>query len=211
VTAPIIPVRKRIVGLIGGIGAGKSTVAGRLRERGALIVDADKTGHDVLLEPTIKDKLVRIFGTEILSPRGEIDRARLGAIVFTGPETRKQLEEVVHPRMAERFREQISLALADPNVPLIVLDAAILLEVGWDAICDEIVFVDVPRSTRLERLMQNRGWDEEELTRRESAQWPIEQKRARASVVIDNSGRPEEARSAVDHWFDRWAAEPPLA
>jgi dephospho-CoA kinase len=205
VTAPIIAERKKIVGLIGGIGAGKSTVAKRLTERGALVVDADRTGHEVLLESAVRDKLVQLFGNEILGGDGQIDRTRLGAIVFSADEKRKLLEGVVHPRMAERFRERISFALADPNVPLVVLDAAILLEVGWDAICDEILFVDVPRSMRVERLAKNRGWSEEELSRREAAQWPVDQKRAKASVLIDNAGSPEDCRRQVDQIFDRWA------
>lgn len=203
-TAPIIAERKKIVGLIGGIGAGKSTVAQRLTERGALVIDADKTGHEVLREPGLKDNLVQLFGNEILGGDGQIDRARLGGIVFSADEKRKQLEGVVHPRMAERFREKISFALADPHTPLVVLDAAILLEVGWDAICDEILFVDVPRPVRVERLMKNRGWSEEELSRREAAQWPVDQKRAKASVVIDNAGSPEDCRRQVDQIFDRW-------
>ncbi len=204
-TAPIIAERKKIVGLIGGIGAGKSTVAQRLTERGALVVDADRTGHEVLLESAVRDRLVQLFGNEILGGDGQIDRTRLGAIVFLADEKRKLLEGVVHPRMAERFRERISFALADPNVPLVVLDAAILLEVGWDAICDEILFVDVPRSMRVERLAKNRGWSEEELSRREAAQWPVDQKRAKASVLIDNAGSPEDCRRQVDQIFDRWA------
>ena len=111
-TAPIIAERKKIVGLIGGIGAGKSTVAQRLTERGALVVDADRTGHEVLLESAVRDRLVQLFGNEILGGDGQIDRTRLGAIVFLADEKRKLLEGVVHPRMAERFRERISFALA---------------------------------------------------------------------------------------------------
>jgi dephospho-CoA kinase len=204
VTAPIIPDRKRIVGLIGGIGAGKSTAANRFAERGAVIVDADRTGHEVLREAEIKERLQAIFGKEILDTKGEVDRTKLGSLVFARPENRQKLESVVHPRMAEHFREKISLALADPKVPMIVLDAAILQEVGWDSICDEVIFVDVPREIRLERLKTNRGWSEEELARREAAQGPIEQKRAKASAIIDNAGDPEACRQAVDRLFDKW-------
>jgi dephospho-CoA kinase len=211
VNAPIIPDPKKIVGLIGGIGAGKSTVAQRFAERGAVIVDADRTGHEVLKEPGVARKLADLFGTEILSPDGQIDRTKLGAKVFASHENRKKLESVVHPRMAEHFREKISLALADPEVPLIILDAAILQEVGWDAICDEVIFVDAPREIRLERLEKNRGWSPDELARREAAQWPIEQKRAKATVVIDNAGEPSQARQAVDRLFEKWKACEPLS
>lgn len=195
---------KPMVGLIGAIGAGKSTVADRLRTLGATVIDADGTGHDVLRIPSVRDQLTQAFGPRILGADQEVDRKVLGSIVFAEASERARLESIVHPAMLEEFRRLISSAWADPSVPMIVLDAAILLEVGWDQVCDRIVFVDAPRETRLDRLVQNRGWSEEELDRRERAQWSNERKKARADVIIENVGTKEECQQKVDRLYREW-------
>lgn len=195
---------KPMVGLIGAIGAGKSTVADRLRTLGATVIDADRTGHDVLRIPSVRDQLTQAFGPRILGADQEVDRKVLGSIVFADASERARLESIVHPAMLEEFRRLISSAWADPSVPMIVLDAAILLEVGWDQVCDRIVFVDAPRETRLDRLVQNRGWSEEELDRRERAQWSNERKKARADVIIENVGTKEECQQKVDRLYREW-------
>jgi dephospho-CoA kinase len=195
---------KRIVGLAGGIGAGKSLIADRLRAWGALVVDADRTGHEVLGEPSVRETLIKTFGAGIAGEDGTIDRKRLAAVVFSDPEQRRSLEAIVHPAMMERFQSLIQQGLEDDSVPLIVLDAAILMEVGWDRVCDTIIYVDAPRSTRLARVQQNRGWDESELARRESAQWSVERKRDRAHIVIDNSRDAAHALAQVDEMMRDW-------
>ena len=106
------------------------------------MIDADRTGHEVLREPSVIQKLVPIFGPEILTHDGQIDRSRLGSLVFTDTVRRKMLESIVHPMMLERFVKRIKAALIDDRTPVVVLDAAILLEVGWDGVCDRIIFVD---------------------------------------------------------------------
>lgn len=195
---------KPVVGLIGGIGAGKSLVADRLRRLGALVVDADQAGHETLLDPDVVARLRKEFGDSILADDGRIDRGRLAKIVFGDESRRRVLESIVHPRMVERFREEIARAAADERTPLVVLDAAVLLEAGWDALCGLVVFVDAPRSARIERLRRSRGWNEEELGRREAAQWPLERKRARADVVVRNDSDPDACRDAVDRLFREW-------
>jgi dephospho-CoA kinase len=196
--------RKPVIGLIGGIGAGKSTVAERLVELGAAVIDADRTGHEVLREPAVIERLTDTFGTDILGEDGQIDRSKLGLLVFSNKERRQKLESIVHPVMFERFVEKVKRSLEDTKCPIVVLDAAILLEVGWAGICDRIIFVDASREVRLERLRQNRGWDEAELDRREAAQWPIDKKRSRADVVIDNGTSREACRAQVDRLFEEW-------
>lgn len=194
----------RIVGLIGGIGSGKSLVAERLRAKGAFVIDADRTGHEVLKQPEVLAQVVAAFGKSVVGEDGQIDRRRLAGVVFQSEGSRQRLEQIVHPVMLERFHEEIARGLADDATPLIVLDAAILLEVGWDKVCDQVVFVDAPREARLERLQSDRGWTPQELARREAAQWPVETKRSRADVVIDNSASREECLAQVDRWFEEW-------
>jgi len=196
--------RKPVIGLIGGIGAGKSTVAERLVELGAAVIDADRTGHEVLRKPAVIQRLVETFGNEILGADGQIDRSKLGLLVFSNQERRRKLESIVHPVMFERFVERVKDSLGNSEFPIVVLDAAILLEVGWDGICDRIVFVDAPREVRLERLCQTRGWDEGELDRREASQWPIDKKKSRADVIIDNGTTRDACRAQVDRLFEEW-------
>lgn len=204
---------KLIIGLIGGVGAGKSLVADRLRAKGALVIDADRTGHEVLRQPEVVAEVARTFGEQVLGADGHVDRRRLAAIVFRDAEQLRRLERIVHPVMLDRFQKEIEAGLADEHVPLVVLDAAILLEVGWDAVCNRVVFVHAPREVRLERLQRERGWSEEDLTRREAAQWPIEQKKARADVVISNAGAREACLEQVDRLFEEWTSgeSPPPA
>jgi dephospho-CoA kinase len=196
-----------MVGLIGGIGAGKSTVADRFTQLGALVIDADKVGHEVLNRPEVASELIRRFGEGIVGAEGRIDRQRLGPIVFTDEARRKELEGVVHPAIRQVFLERIGAGMQDENIPLIVLDAAVLLEASWGDVCDKILFVDAPREIRLERLRVNRGWPEAELDRRESAQLPLEIKRSRADVIIVNDGDIESCHRQIDQWFEEWTVE----
>lgn len=193
-----------VVGLTGSIGAGKTTVAQRLAELGAAVIDADKVGHEVLQRPEVAGKLIETFGMSIGNAGGGIDRRKLADVVFGDPSQRKKLEGIVHPLMRDLFEQRGKAALADPLVPMVVLDAAILFESGWHTECNPVVFVDAPREVRAERLLRFRGWSESELTRRESAQWPVEKKRSLATATIDNSGNMSELREAVDRFFAEW-------
>jgi dephospho-CoA kinase len=196
--------RKWVVGLIGAIGAGKSTVAGRLEELGAVIIDGDKVGYEVLAEPAVVKQLVDQFGSAILDASGAIDRRILGRIVFADPARRRQLEAIMHPMMRRRFEERVARAQSRADVPLIVLDAAILLEAGWNELCDTIVFVDADPATRRRRVAQARGWSAEDLASRENAQWPLESKRNRANVILTNEGSQDQCRDRVDQLFQTW-------
>src|SRR4051812_46851196 len=128
--------RKRVVGVIGAIGAGKSTVARRLEELGGKLIDGDAVGHQVLREPAIKNKVVETFGKDVVGENGEIDRRKLGGVVFSDPKLLDQLEQIMHPRMKEIFAKEIAAAQEDPKVKLVVFDAAVLLEAGWGEMMD---------------------------------------------------------------------------
>ena len=123
---------KLVVGVVGAIGAGKSTVAKRLVELGGKLVDGDAVGHMVLREAAIKEKIIERFGDGVVGGDGEIDRKRLGGMVFSDSNLLADLERIMHPRMKEIFATEIAAAHCDPNVKLVVFDAAVLLEAGWE-------------------------------------------------------------------------------
>lgn len=186
-----------IIGLVGGIGSGKSAVARWLVEHfGGYLIDADRVGHQVLLQEDVKQELHQAFGPSIFE-NGQVDRRRLAALVFGNmPEqnaARKTLERIVHPVMEQQIRDEIASVRQNERVELIVLDAAILLESGWRDTCDVVAFVDVPRDVRLRRVAESRGWSEDDLSSREASQWPLARKREASDVVIHNSGPVEQA------------------
>jgi dephospho-CoA kinase len=203
-----------VIGLIGGIGAGKSEVARLLKENGATVIDADAVGHDLLTDPVVQRQIVKRFGTGVLSAssdepglRASIDRRALGAIVFGDSLARRDLESIVHPRMRASFQAVIDDEQRSGGDParFIVLDAAILLEAGWDDLCDLIVFVDVSRDRRLDRVEQQRGWSQAAFAAREQAQWPCDQKRRRADLVITNDAGIDGLRREVEKIKSRLA------
>lgn len=197
--------RKPVIGLVGGIGAGKSTVANALLRHGGRVIAADPLGHEALEEPEIRDRVAEAFaGRDILSAEGKVDRRKLGQVVFPSPVERTRLEHLVHPYIEGRIREEIDRALADPKVKFVVLDAAIMLEAGWDDVCDKLIYVDVARPVRLARVQAQRGWTETELANREAVQMPPEKKKERADAVIDNGGAPEATIAQVDQLVKRW-------
>jgi dephospho-CoA kinase len=202
-----------VLGLIGAIGGGKSHVAALLAERGAFVLDADAVGHALLTQRPVRDQVIARFGSTIVGPddgpdgSATIDRRALGAIVFADPAARRDLEAIVHPRMRKTFERAIARALRRGQASAVVLDAAILLEAGWDSLCDRIVYVDASRAVRLERLSAQRGWTDETLQARERAQWPADRKRSMADAVVCNDGTPEHLSALVDRF---WSTLPTL-
>lgn len=194
-----MPRRPPVIGLLGGVASGKSFVADQLKELGAVVLDADRTGHEVLREPEVKAALRQRWGDKIFGAPGEIDRPAVGRIVFANsPEAARELqflELITHPRITERLRQQMAEAAA-AGAPAIVLDAAVMLKAGWDRLCDAVWFVDAPRAVRIERAAQ-RGWGEKQFAAREAAQEPLEQKRGVATAVIDNSGPPDQTADQI--------------
>ncbi len=146
------------------------------------------------------------WGSDVIEGDGQINRRKLGAIVFADTKERTALQAIVFPWIDRRIREEIAQADADPGVRLIVLDAAIMLETGWDEACCRLVYIDAPLALRLARLVKNRGWTAQELTAREHAQMSPEQKRARADDVLMNDGSPAELACQIDHWFESHAS-----
>ncbi len=189
-----------VLGLVGGIGAGKSVVAARLAERGALVLDADAIGHTLLDQKPSREEAVTRFGDEILDPSdpSKINRRVLGTIVFEAPESLRALERILHPRMRRTFEKAIARAARQRNYKAVVLDAAVLYEAGWNDLCDLVAFVDAPREIRLERLQKSRGWTDAQLAEREAVQLPLDLKRRRSDRTVTNSGNPEQLEQELE-------------
>src|SRR5262245_44867682 len=176
--------RHRVVGIAGGVGSGKSTVAAFFRKLGARGADADAIAHRVLKRPAVVKSLVRIWGKSILG-NGAVDRAALAAAAFRSKKDVSRLNAALHPAIGRELRKEIGRSARRGGI--FALDAPLLFEAGIAGWCDRIVWVEAPRSVR-ERRVARRGWSPRELRRRERFQWPAARKRARADYVVENGG-----------------------
>ena len=190
-----------VIGLTGGIGSGKSTVAAMLGELGAVVIDADKVGHEVYLPGTDGfRRVVEAFGAAIVAPDGTIDRRRLGARVFGDPAELARLNRVVHPLIGEEIRRRMQAALAEGGGRPIVVEAAIMLEAGW-RFFDRIWVVVVRRDVAVARVMASRGLSRAEVEQRIDAQMSNAERQGLADLVIRNDGSLDELRRQVE---DAW-------
>jgi len=196
----------RVIGLTGGIAAGKSTISQILAELGAVVIDADKVGHEAYRRGTEAWRaLVAHFGEGILTPDGEIDRRKLGAIVFADPAERRALQDIVWPRMKEMIRQRLA-ELRAQGTPVAVIEAAVLIEAGWTDLVDEVWVVQVPEDVALQRLVARNNLSEADARARIRAQLSNAERAAHADVIIDNSGTVEEARAQVERAWTKVAA-----
>lgn len=191
------------VGLTGGVASGKSTVSAILRELGAVIIDADLLAREVVAKGTPGlDAVVAEFGPELLTPDGDLDRPAMGRLVFGDPEndgaSRRRLEAIVHPLVFERIQELEAEAPADA---VVVHDIPLLAESGRADTFDAVIVVEVPEALQIERMVDQRGWTEEDARARIAAQATPEQRRAVARHLIENTGSREELRSRVEQVF----------
>jgi dephospho-CoA kinase len=195
------------IGLVGGVASGKSRVAQILGEMGAGLLDADRTGHAVLAEDSeVRDAIRERWGDTVFAPDGRIDRAAIAERVFGAREDvaadREFMEGLLHPRIRKLLEAQRQ-EIAQAGRPAVVLDAPLLLEAGWGPMCDIVLMVDASRESRLARA-RTRGWTEAEFNEREAAQWPVEEKRRAARVIIKNDGTEDELRHAVRDFWHRY-------
>ena len=185
-----------VIGITGGIGSGKSTVASMLAELGAEVIDADALGHEALRRDDVKEQLREAWGEGVFDASGEVDRRALAAEAFGGESQARRLNAIVHPPILAEIRRQVQACRAKA----LVLDAALLIESGLDAICDVVVFVDAPAAVRRERVAA-RGWTDRELQNREARQSSIEEKRKRSQYVIENgTARENTLAQVVQFW-----------
>ena len=187
-----------VIGLTGGIGTGKSEVSRILKELGAEVIDADRVGHEAYSPHTgIWREVVDTFGERVLGPAGEIDRKQLGAIVFSDPEAMVRLNAIMHPRMADIIREKIG-RLREQGGSLVVVEAALLIEAGWEPLVEEIWVTSSTEEQVEERLRHRNGLSEEQIRSRVRAQMPFEERARHAQVVVENSGSLEELKEEVE-------------
>ncbi|MGY1776030.1 dephospho-CoA kinase [Geodermatophilus sp. SYSU D00804] len=191
------------IGLTGGIGSGKSTVAALLAARGALVVDADRIAREVV-EPGTAGlaAVVEAFGPDVLTPDGALDRPALAAVVFADPQARARLDGIVHPLVRARAQEVVQSA---PEDAVVVQDVPLLVETGQAGAYDLVLVVEADLDTRVARLVL-RGLTEDDARARIAAQATDEQRRAVADVVLDNSGAPEALAAQVERFWEERVA-----
>lgn len=196
--------RLPVLGLIGAIGAGKSTAALAFAERGGFVVDCDRLGHVALGLSEVIEQLASRWGPRILHGDGTPNRKAIGGIVFADPMERRFLESVAFPAIGALAKREMAKAAEKAGVRFIVLDASTLLEANWGDSCDHIVYVDAAEAVRRVRVMNRSGWMDAELARREAAQLPAPAKIARADAVIRNDGSLDDVQEAVDRLLKDW-------
>jgi dephospho-CoA kinase len=202
-----------VIGLTGGIASGKSSISRMLAERGAHVIDADRIGHEVIApDGEAYPKVIIAFGTGVLAEDGTIDRKKVAAIVFSDPEALRRLNDISHPCMAERMAREIRQVRARPpseRPPLILLDAAILFEAGWDGLCDRIWTVETTPELAAERLMARDAMTRAEVQARLAAQMSNPERARRAHAVIRNEGSLEALQSQVERLWEEASAGVP--
>jgi dephospho-CoA kinase len=194
----------KIVGILGGVASGKSLVAEQFRHHGAKILDADQVGHEVLCDPAVSQAVKDRWGEAVFDKNGQINRTAVAKIVFdASPDGRKELtflEQLTHPRIGIRLQQQIDKWRHYGDVRVAILDAPVMLKAKWDKLCDHILFIETPRSLRLERA-HSRGWSDADFVARESAQESLDTKKSAANHVIDNSDTIESTRQQVESFW----------
>jgi len=193
------------IGLTGGIGSGKSAASAILAELGAIVIDADKVGHEVYLpgKPAWQD-LVRAFGAEIVAVDGRIDRQKLGAEVFSNPQALARLNAIVHPRIAEEIERTIAALRAEGTTAAVVVEAAVLIEAGWQRLVDEVWVLATEHELALERVVASRGLTRSEVERRIRSQLSDEERCREAACVIRNDRGLAELRAGIERlWRER--------
>jgi dephospho-CoA kinase len=180
-------IKKPIIGILGGIASGKSTVAAEFAKLGCKVIDADKIVHELLQKTVVKDKITGLFGQAILDSAGKIDPRKLAEVVFTDADKLSSLNKIIHPLVLERTEELIELYNRQGGIKAIVLDMPLLAEVGWAERCDKLIFVDCKPKLRVERAKKMRGLDENQIKIRENFQISLDNKAIIADNSIDNN------------------------
>jgi dephospho-CoA kinase len=201
---PARPAGIRVIGLTGGIATGKNSIAGFFQDKGAVVIDADQLAREAV-EPGSRGLagVVEVFGSDVLAPDGQLDRRRVGELVFSDSGRRSKLEAVLHPEIKRLAEERIASA-AGAGHRVIFYMAPLLIEAGATDRVDEVWVVTARPEVQLERLMQRDNIGRDEAQRIIASQMPLAEKERRGRIVIDNSGTPEETRRQL---AEIWAKE----
>ncbi len=184
-----------ILGIMGGICAGKSTVAKMFEELGVIRMDADQIANQCLQESSVQTQILDLFGNSIIE-NGQIQRKKIARIVFSQPESLKKLEKIIHPIVCQNIQENL-YKLGKNNKNFAILDVPLLWESGWYKICDYLIFVDATSEIRQFRAASQRNWSKNEISNREKFQADILQKKSACQYVVPNHGNIDETRAAV--------------
>lgn len=194
---------KPIIGVVGGIGSGKSYIADLFGQLGCMVTKSDDQVREAYKLAEVKDAVRQWWGEDVISPNGEVDRKAIAFRVFDHPEELKRLENLIHPLIGRLRDEKMTRVADDPAVKAFVWDTPLLYEVGLDEHCDAVVFVDAPLDIRLKRVAQHRGWNDAELHRRENSQLPLDKKRDLAQYILHNTADEAFARRQVEAVLSR--------
>jgi dephospho-CoA kinase len=178
--------KKPIIGILGGIGSGKSTVAAEFAKLGCKVIDADKIAHELLDEPDVKAKIVNLFGQAVLDSAGKIVREKLAEVVFTDADKLSSINEIIHPIVLQRAEKLIKKYNSQNQVKAIILDMPLLVETGWDKRCDKLIFVDCEEKLRLKRA-KKLDFDKNQVKIRENFQISLDNKADLADNTVENN------------------------
>ncbi|MDR1160182.1 MAG: dephospho-CoA kinase [Syntrophomonadaceae bacterium] len=192
----------RVIGLTGGIASGKSTVLNVLKNWGFMVIEVDKTAHQIM-EPGQKayQEIVEFFGPHILDPEGNIDRVLLGNIVFNDPALLQKLNQITHPRVKEFLQQRLREIEKEQPQSVVVLEVPLLFEAGMDKLCDQVLVVWVDQETQIKRLMKREGMECGQACKRIMSQMDLNKKAKLADFVIDNTRSPEITAEIVKKYF----------
>ncbi len=188
---------KPIIGIVGGIGSGKSFVAKLFGDLGCLVIDSDAQVREAYTDPAVRKTIRRWWGNGMLHADGTINKSAIAGKVFADPAEKQRLEELLHPLVNAAREQQMRAAGDNPQVLAFVWDTPLLLEAGLAKHCDTVVFVDAPRQRRLTRVRARGGWDEAELLRRENSQMALDTKRSLSDHVVTNAADVQDGLSAL--------------
>ncbi len=177
---------KPVIGILGGIGSGKSTIAAEFAKLGCKVIDADRIAHELLEEPPVSEKVVGLFGQAVLDSSGKIDREKLAEAAFADHKMLTSLNKIIHPLVLQRAQELIEQCKSQNQVKAIVLDMPLLVEVGWHKRCDKLIFVNCEKKLRLERA-KKMGFDKNQVKIRENFQISLDNKVSLADNIIENN------------------------
>ncbi len=192
-----------IIGLTGGVGAGKSTIAEMFASLGAGVIDSDKLVHQQYADPLVVETLRQWWGDEVVSADHGLDRAAIASIVFNDAQAMSRLQAMLYPKIEQKRRSLMADYRADPAVTAIVLDSPKLFEAGLYKECDFIIFVETEKSIRQARTAESRGWDNQELGKREKLLDPLDKKKTLADYVIVNHAGKADVKREVRRIFSK--------
>ena len=193
-----------VIGVTGGVGTGKTTVANMLKRLGAVVLDADAIAHQVMEPKRLAwRQIVKTFGEGVLNDDQTVNRRRLAALVFQDEQSRKRIERIIHPRVLRQIKVRLHRLRRTRKMQVVVLDIPLLIEAGAQDLADVLVVVTASPDVQRERLRAKFGWTDEEITARIGAQWDVSAKAALADVVVDNADGVETTRTQVKRLWNR--------